>query len=401
MVLLLHYYLKSLHHNMKIHILFEKGVKNKSVNWIINTAKEYFENKFVGVHIDQPINLDFTSSETKVKHEYILGGIQSEGRRYFTTNYFSKVDSSEIPEGTDTVIYLYNNTFKTTGSDYVAPRTYPIPIKKGVHYFEMYTDFEQLSPTAPVHELMHILCIKLSDKGFIPRGVSDNMDITYINGVAHTYLENSNPLSKTGNFAVTFNHIKTYLKYINSDSKATVIQKIQAQLLYLKEQLNKSTSIPFTYPENFLKALEVILKHEGGYINDPKDKGGETNMGISKRAYPNENIKNMTVARAKEIYYKDYWLASSCDKMDFPIALITFDMSVNAGVITSIKLLQQSVGTIADGVVGNNTLNAIKNANAFSLSEERVKYYAKLPGWDNYKNGWISRVFKTLELIYK
>ena len=118
---------------MKIHILFEKGVKSKYVNWIIDTSKEYFENKFVGVHIDEPINLDFTSSETKVKHEYILGGIQSEGRRYFTTNYFSKVDSSEIPEGTDTVIYLYNNTFKTTGTDYVAPRTYCTPHSNRPH----------------------------------------------------------------------------------------------------------------------------------------------------------------------------------------------------------------------------------------------------------------------------
>lgn len=234
---------------MKIHILFEKGVKKKSINWVMNTSKEYFENKFVGVHIDKPFNLEFSVGETKLIHEYIYGGKQSEGRNYYTTNFFDKLkeNDSEIPDEVEVVVYLYNNKFITIGSDYVAPRTYPTSIKKGVHYFEMYTDFEQLSPTAPVHELMHILCIKLSEKGFIPRGVSDNMDVTYIKGVTYTYLENSNPLSLTGNFAITFKHIKQLLDYVSVENKATLTQRIKSQITALQLQLEKSLAIKEPY----------------------------------------------------------------------------------------------------------------------------------------------------------
>ena len=59
---------------------------------------------------------------------------------------------------------------------------------------------------------------------------------------------------------------------------------------------------------DFREAIEVILKHEGGYVNDPVDPGGETNMGISKRAYPDLDIKGLTKQSVREIYYKDYCL---------------------------------------------------------------------------------------------
>ncbi len=59
--------------------------------------------------------------------------------------------------------------------------------------------------------------------------------------------------------------------------------------------------------ENFEKAMTFIFKWEGGYVNDGNDPGGETNFGISKRAYPNLDIKNLTKDEAKQIYYRDYW----------------------------------------------------------------------------------------------
>jgi len=58
---------------------------------------------------------------------------------------------------------------------------------------------------------------------------------------------------------------------------------------------------------NFDKVIDKVLINEGGYVNDPHDSGGETNFGISKRAYPNVNIKELTTAGAKSIYKKDYW----------------------------------------------------------------------------------------------
>lgn len=71
---------------------------------------------------------------------------------------------------------------------------------------------------------------------------------------------------------------------------------------------------------------------EGGYVNDPQDPGGETKYGISKRAYPNEDIKNLTLDRAKELYLRDYWDKAGCDALAWPCALMVFDSAVNQGV---------------------------------------------------------------------
>ena len=74
---------------------------------------------------------------------------------------------------------------------------------------------------------------------------------------------------------------------------------------------------------SFDEIIEVVLHHEGGYVNDPKDPGGETNYGISKRAYPDVDIKNLTEDGAKDIYRRDYWEKYRC-VMNFPKASDTF-----------------------------------------------------------------------------
>ena len=61
------------------------------------------------------------------------------------------------------------------------------------------------------------------------------------------------------------------------------------------------------YNARFLKAFEKVLRHEGGYVNDPLDLGGETKYGISKRSYPHLDIKNLTLDQAKQIYFRDFW----------------------------------------------------------------------------------------------
>jgi hypothetical protein len=82
--------------------------------------------------------------------------------------------------------------------------------------------------------------------------------------------------------------------------------------------------------ENFALACGFVLKHEGGYSNDPNDPGGETNFGISKRYHPNVDIKNLTERGAAEIYLKEYWLPT-CDNLPFPNDFIYFDTFVNMG----------------------------------------------------------------------
>jgi len=87
--------------------------------------------------------------------------------------------------------------------------------------------------------------------------------------------------------------------------------------------------------QNFKKALQFALKHEGGYSNDPGDPGGETKYGICKRDFPDLNIKSLTVEQAGEIYRKRYWDAADCDSLLYPLDVITFDAAVNCGAARS------------------------------------------------------------------
>jgi lysozyme family protein len=155
----------------------------------------------------------------------------------------------------------------------------------------------------------------------------------------------------------------------------------------------------------FEKALKIILLHEGGYVNDPDDPGGETNFGISKRAYPNVDIKNLTEQEAGRIYKKDYWEVAKCDQIEnAQIAVHVFDMAVNAGVKRSVELLQRAVGTIVDGRIGPMTLKAVnghprQSELVWRYKYERVCHYARIAGKNTklakFLNGWISRVEST------
>lgn len=148
--------------------------------------------------------------------------------------------------------------------------------------------------------------------------------------------------------------------------------------------------------EIFLKACDLILQFEGGYVNDPSDPGGETKFGISKRSYPNEDIKNMTMSRAQEIYWRDYWLAAGCDKLPPALALMLFDCAVNCGPRTAVKLLQEVVNTNSDGIIGPLTLTAIDEWELHELLvsyfQRREKYYRSLASFSIYGKGWLNRL---------
>lgn len=93
--------------------------------------------------------------------------------------------------------------------------------------------------------------------------------------------------------------------------------------------------------EKFRRFFQDILKHEGGYVNHPNDRGGETKYGISKRQYPNLDIKNLTKEEAMKIYYEDYWVKSDADKISevsFQIATKYCDICVNMGIQTGRRI---------------------------------------------------------------
>lgn len=83
---------------------------------------------------------------------------------------------------------------------------------------------------------------------------------------------------------------------------------------------------------NFHRSMIFIFKWEGGYINHVEDPGGETKYGISKRAYPDVDIKTLTKAQAEDIYHRDYWLKAGCETLSWPDCLVQFDTAVNMGV---------------------------------------------------------------------
>ena len=95
--------------------------------------------------------------------------------------------------------------------------------------------------------------------------------------------------------------------------------------------------------KTFDEIIEVTLHHEGGYVHDPKDLGGETNFGIAKRFYPKVDIKNLTKEGAKEIYKKDYWDKNKVDRLPDDLKHIFFDMCVNQGRGTAVKILQRAI----------------------------------------------------------
>lgn len=146
---------------------------------------------------------------------------------------------------------------------------------------------------------------------------------------------------------------------------------------------------------SFEKAIEFVLSFEGGYVDDPRDPGGETNFGISKRAYPSLDIKNLTRDEAIAIYKRDYWDACKCGQLPSPLALMVFDIAVNQGASTASHLLQEALGVKQDGIIGMVTISTALKANlkdALSkLMAARCQRYSTLKNIHLYGRGWFRR----------
>ena len=147
----------------------------------------------------------------------------------------------------------------------------------------------------------------------------------------------------------------------------------------------------------FDAAFPILIAHEGGYVNDVRDPGGETKYGISKRAYPNEDIPNLTLDRAKELYFRDYWAKAGCDLCPPALAVVVFDAAVNNGVDRAVRLLQEGLGVTADGIIGNQTRAALAGLGDPSTAlanthGARIAFMAGLSTWPTYGKGWSRRL---------
>lgn len=152
---------------------------------------------------------------------------------------------------------------------------------------------------------------------------------------------------------------------------------------------------------NFDTAFEKLIGHEGGYTEGKSDPGGETAFGVSKRSYPNEDIKNLTLERAKVIYKRDFWDRAQCDKLPAALAFQVFDAAVNSGIGQSIRFLQRAVGVADDGQLGPLTIAAIQRREAPEMialfNAERLEFMTKLSVWDTFGRGWARRIAANLK----
>ncbi len=161
-----------------------------------------------------------------------------------------------------------------------------------------------------------------------------------------------------------------------------------------------------TTDQIFQQAILVVLRHEGGYVNNPKDPGGETKYGISKRTYPNLDIKNLTIDQATDIYYRDWWTHFTYNQItNSAVATKVFDTSVNLGASRCHKLLQRCLqvngfaNIVDDGNLGPKTFAAVNACDATVLltafRQAQANYYNALvaahPEDQQFLKGWLSR----------
>lgn len=149
----------------------------------------------------------------------------------------------------------------------------------------------------------------------------------------------------------------------------------------------------------FKIAFKAVIGEEGGYVNDPRDPGGETKFGIAKRFHPNIDIKNLTLDQARTIYREQYWAPAACDLLGTGAAVAYFDGVVNMGIKTASMLLQTALGEVADSVIGPRTRAAMRRRAddpelVVQFMAERGVYYASRPHFDTYGRGWLRRVIR-------
>lgn len=156
----------------------------------------------------------------------------------------------------------------------------------------------------------------------------------------------------------------------------------------------------------FERSLTEVLRHEGGYVNHPKDPGGETNKGVTKAVYDDyrkskglstRSVKSLERRELEDIYRARYWNLVKGDKLPPGVSYAVFDGAVNSGVSQSAKWLQRALGVKADGIIGPATIAAV---NAYPSSaklidgilDQRMKFLRSLKTWGTFGTGWTRRV---------
>jgi lysozyme family protein len=156
---------------------------------------------------------------------------------------------------------------------------------------------------------------------------------------------------------------------------------------------------------NFKECLDLVLKSEGGWTGSQGlkgDPGGETNLGVTKAVWeewvghPVATLKNLTPELVAPLYEQKYWRPCYAEVLPRGLDFVVFSFGVNAGPGRSVKLLQQSIGCLPDGIIGPKTREQIRNSNIANLitqfSDARRQYYRSLKTFSIFGKGWLARV---------
>ena len=155
---------------------------------------------------------------------------------------------------------------------------------------------------------------------------------------------------------------------------------------------------------NFERSLAYVIKHEGGYVDHPRDPGGRTNLGVTQKTYEQwvervvteAEMKTLTTDDVAPIYRSEYWNRIRGDALPLGVDYALFDFAVNSGVRRAVRTIQRIVGVHDDGLMGPFTIGAIKSVDSADLIEDlcnaRMAFLRDLPHWDTFGKGWTRRV---------
>lgn len=168
---------------------------------------------------------------------------------------------------------------------------------------------------------------------------------------------------------------------------------------------------------NFNRSLDIILKHEGGYVNHPADPGGMTNLGVTKKNWDTyigrvstlQEFKALKKEDVAPFYKKKYWDLMFCNDLPSGVDLCVFDFGLNAGPSRGTKYLQKALGIKEDGDIGPGTHKAMDSyiedhgveALVRRYQDLRAQYYKGLKTFPTFGKGWLRRVQETTESALK
>ncbi len=159
---------------------------------------------------------------------------------------------------------------------------------------------------------------------------------------------------------------------------------------------------------NFDKCLEMLLHHEGGYVNDSRDSGGMTNLGVTKRVYDKwidresteQEMRDLTPDDVAPIYKKNYWDRVKGDLLPSGLDWACFDWAVNSGSGRPAKAVQRAVGATVDGAIGKQTVGLIMEKDPEFIIDYvytvRKSFYESLDDYKHFGRGWSRRNKETL-----